>query len=480
MAVKNFLFDLPEFFRKKSSDALSNSTSEFPQLDLKGLADEWKLEEIGRADGEKNIPASSASSYGSNEQQIIATFAGVVTERKNQALNYIQDLERQFRNMKLSEMVSQLNNFARNAKNEFSKIIQKADDQLHESKTRYESFSKKYRKFKENNNLEYEANYPASQIFYVSILFIEVLIETFLNFSFFKDVSESYIIGGVLTAFLLSVVNVGILGYLFGKNLFWNINHVSSNKVAIGWISLFVFLVAAILLNYFVANYRVIASVATAGNLNFNLTEVFRNMLSLKYALTLNDWFLFMIGFVAALIAFATSYKMDDPYPGYGAIHRELESSRFDYIDSKSEIEEELDLIQKNQSKEVADLSDNLRINYNASVSIIKDQESYLEKWKNAYKYIEDACGYCLSKYQEHNGSYRSKSKPKYFSKKFKFDDNFTFESDIKKHKEILKKTSVYVDQIGVNLTKAKSEILNNYEAARDRFKVIEQKNKLI
>ena len=206
MSVKNYLFSLPEFFRKKSSDALSNSTSEFPQLDLKGLADEWKLEEIGRADGEKNIPASSASSYGSNEQQIIATFAGVVTERKNQALNYIQDLERQFRNMKLSEMVSQLNNFARNAKNEFSKIIQKADDQLHESKTRYESFSKKYRKFKENNNLEYEANYPASQIFYVSILFIEVLIETFLNFSFFKDVSESYIIGGVIYLYTREVI----------------------------------------------------------------------------------------------------------------------------------------------------------------------------------------------------------------------------------------------------------------------------------
>mgnify|MGYP000182766785 CR=1 FL=1 len=42
-----------------------------------------------------------------------------------------------------------------------------------------------------------------------------------------------------------------------------------------------------------------------------------------------------------------------------------------------------------------------------------------------------------------------------------------------------IKKTSTYIDQIGVNLTKAKNEIVNNYEIARDRFRVIEQKNKL-
>jgi hypothetical protein len=481
MAVKNFLFDLPEFFRKKSSDALTNSTSEFPQLDLQGLATEWKLDEIGSQDGKKNIPSPTTTTYGSNEQQIIATFKGVLTERKNQALTYIQDLERQFRNMKLSEMVSQLNNFARNAKNEFGKIIQRADDELHESKTRYENFSKKYKKFKESNNLEYEAHYPPSQLLFVGILFIEVLAETLLNFTFFKDVSENYIIGGVITAFLLSVVNVGLLGYLFGKHCFWYTNHKIKEKILFGWFSFLIFLIAVIILNYFVANYRVIALAATNGDVNFNLKEVINNMFSLQYALNLNDLFIFLIGTTAALIAFYTSYKMDDSYPGYGEIHRQLENSRLDYIDNKQDIEEELDFIQKNQTKEVANLSDSLTLNYNTSVSIIKDQESYLEKWKNAYKYLEEACVYCLRKYQENNEAERAGKKiPNYFYKKFKFDDEFIFESDVKKNKDILKKTSAYVDQIGENLTKAKSEIITNYEAARDRFKVIEQKNKLL
>jgi hypothetical protein len=85
-----------------------------------------------------------------------------------------------------------------------------------------------------------------------------------------------------------------------------------------------------------------------------------------------------------------------------------------------------------------------------------------------------------LSVYQENNESVRTKPKPRYFLKKFKFNDNFTLENNIKNNKEILKKTSIYVDQIGSHLTKAKNEITSNYETARDRFRVIEQKNKII
>ena len=480
MSIKNFIFKFPDIFKKKSLDALTNSTTEFPQLDVEDLCKEWRLAEIGEEDGKKNIPSSSTKNHGSNEQQIIASFSGILTERKNQAISYVQDLERQFGNMKLSEMVSQLNTFARSAKNSFEKIIQQAADELHSSKASYESLIKRYTKFKKKNALEYEPHYPPSRVLLYSVLFVEVLIETFFNFSFFKDVSEDYIIGGVTTAFFLSIINVGILGWLFGKNCFWYKNHVDPKKKAFGWASLGIFLSLAFLLNYFVANYRVVATIATKNETIFNFNEVLNNMISYSNALSLNDWFLFLIGFFAAIIAFVTSYNMDDAYPGYGNIHRQLEESREEYNHTKAEIEEELDTIQKNQIKDVSKLSDDLTVNHNISKSIIADEESYLLKLKNSHGYLEKACNVCLRKYQENNESSRSKPEPKYFNKPYKFEDNFTLENNVKGNKEILKKTSVYVDQIGTHLTKAKNEITNNYEAARDRFRVIEQKNKLI
>jgi hypothetical protein len=480
MTVKNFLFSFPDIFKKRSLDALTNTTTEFPQLDLEQLCDQWQLAKTGVEEGGKNIPSTSSSSHGSKEQQIIASFSGVLTERKNQAISYIQDFERQFSNMKLSEMVSQLNTFARSAKNAFEKIIQQADDALHSSKASFESLTKKYGKFKQNNKLEYEPHYPPSRVLLFSVLFIEVLIETFFNFSFFKEVSEDYIIGGVFTAFFLSIVNVGFLGWFFGKICFWYKNHVNQTKATLGWLSGGLFLILALLLNYFVANYRVVATLATKNETTFNFNEVLNNMFSFSYSLSLNDWFLFLIGFVAAIIAFATSYNMDDAYPGYGKIHRQLEESREEYNNTKAEIEEELDQIQKNQIREVSKLSDDLTVNHNISKSIIADEESYLSKLINSHVYLEKACNVCLREYQQNNESIRTKPKPKYFNKPFKFNDNFTLENNVKNNKEILKKTSIYVDQIGSHLTKAKSEITNNYEAARDRFRVIGQKNKLI
>ena len=143
MDVKNFLFKFPDLFKKKSLDALTNSTTEFPQLDLDELVEQWNVAEVGKQDGEKNIPSTSTTSYGGNEQKIIASFTGLLTERKNQGIEFIQDLERQFSNMKLSDLVSKFNTFAREAKNSFMNIIQKADDELHTSKAAAQAELKK-------------------------------------------------------------------------------------------------------------------------------------------------------------------------------------------------------------------------------------------------------------------------------------------------------------------------------------------------
>ena len=53
---------------------------------------------------------------------------------------------------------------------------------------------------------------------------------------------------------------------------------------------------------------------------------------------------------MAAIIAFVTSYKMDDPYPGYGKIHRQLNEAR-EYNKTKAEIEEDLDETQSQLRK---------------------------------------------------------------------------------------------------------------------------------
>ena len=136
--MKNPVFNLPEIFRKKASEALSNSTTEFPSLDLDELAKEWKIKEAGIYDGKKNIPKEDAKPYSAVELKIITTLSGAVGERKNQAVSFIEHEEASFRRLNLGDLVSHITNFATNAKNEFQKIIERADEQLYKSKEDFE------------------------------------------------------------------------------------------------------------------------------------------------------------------------------------------------------------------------------------------------------------------------------------------------------------------------------------------------------
>ena len=82
--------------------------------------------------------------------------------------------------------------------------------------------------------------------------------------------------------------------------------------------------------------------------------------------------------------------------------------------------------IQKSQIREVSKLSDDLTVNHNISKSIIADEESYLSKLKNSHGYLEKACNVCLREYQQNNESARTKSKPRYFNKSFKYLFSFS------------------------------------------------------
>ena len=330
--MKNPVFNLPELFKKKASDALSNSTTEFPQLDLDDLGKEWKLKELGIQDGKKNIPRKNTESFSANELKIITTISGFVGEQKNQAVAWIQEHEREFMNLDMGEQMSNLQNFARNAKNKFESTIQKADEKLFKAKEEFESFTENYLKFKSNNCLKDIAHPPDSIIFFWGILFFEVILETVLNVNFFAEVSDTYFIGGMTNAFILSILNVFILGFVFGKKCFWYKNHIKSFYKFLGIASFFIFLFFALALNFFVMHARVMAK---PPNPSDEITIIFQNMYSFSNAPGMLDWFLFILGFTAACIAFATSYKMDDPYPGYGDIQRKLDQAREDYLEQK-------------------------------------------------------------------------------------------------------------------------------------------------
>ena len=479
--MKNPVFNLPDIFRKKASEALSNSTTEFPQLDLKELAKEWKVKEAGLYEGKKNIPVKEAKPYSAIELEVIATISGAVGERKNQAVSYVEDLERAFRGLTLSDLVANIKNFAANSRNEFQGIIENADEKLYRVKEDFESYYGNIKNFKKINGLKDKAHPPDSKTLFWGILAFEVIIETFFNFRFFKEISDSYILGGIQDAFMLSILNVLILGYIFGKKAFWYKNHINTTYVFLAKSSFLLFALLAFILNFFVMHYRVIAKNNFEPGLPFPMADIINNMHMFNTVPSLQDWFLFIIGFTAAFVAFFTSYKMDDPYPGYGDLQKDFDQARDDFNEAKSRIEQRLDNMKNEETKKIEGLVRKLQNQHALAISYLKDEQAYLTKWQFAYEYYQLVCTFLLKTYRQSNQAHRTEDAPDYFlEERFTFENtNPEFVNNIDEYEKILKQVTIYVDQIGNHLAEIEKDIINHYENALNRFSVIKDENKL-
>ena len=191
--------------------------------------------------------------------------------------------------------------------------------------------------------------------------------------------------------------------------------------------------------------------------------------------LDLNGWLLFLVGFSFSIIAFFTSYKMEDPYPLHEKIYKDTKRYRDEYVSEKEDYIDKLNSLKESEVKNIQNLIEKLKVNYNAAKSIIDDEERYLQKWLNATNYLEKVCSTVIQTYRNENERKRTESPPSYFNHKFEFKESFVFKNELNENGETLKKVKEYVDEIGNNLKKMQKQILDNHEDAREQFKEVEK-----
>src|SRR5262249_40491459 len=113
------------------------------------------------------------------------------------------------------------------------------------------------------------------------------------------------------------------------------LNHRNYLRKLFGLISLWAYLVLAIALNLTLAHYREAAGsfVSDAGQ------EVLVRLRTAPLAIVdVKSWLFFGIGLLCSLVAFADSFLISDPYPGYGMLERRRAGAYEAYIRRKNEL----------------------------------------------------------------------------------------------------------------------------------------------
>ena len=391
------------------------SFARFRSLNVEKLARKLELSELGKEQGEENLPHSDDGQFDAVEQEIIDAVEEQVTETsKNYEQSQLIYEERFFRFSPSDYGVIETD--ARDTISEFRTSVDDGKSQLEIPRERLQETAQERREFRKEHGLNRTAHYPDSgtkilQWGFIGILF---LIESVANGNFLAKGNDYGLIGGWVEATSIAFLNIGV-AYLVGYSGLRQLAHRSAIRKLLGLLSLLLWMAFTMIFNLLVAHYR-----ETSGKISEVAGVVITDFVANPISLTeFQSWVLFGIGVLFALATLIDAFKMDDTYPFYGKLDRKYEKLRLEYIDLRSSLIGELDRTQ-------TDVIDDIKIVRSEIDKHSSERRSIAancrEEQRAYAKYLEDLekqCNQLLTIYRDANNDARSTDAPKHFSQPF-------------------------------------------------------------
>lgn len=189
-----------------------------------------------------------------------------------------------------------------------------------------------WRHFRVQNRITEQAVYPESRVWHFAIIILLSFLETCMNAFFYENAQG--LLGGFAVAAGVAVVNMAgalVLGIGFRyKNL------RASDKRALGWACLAVFIVLTIYCNALFAafrgEYQQLADPTDPRQIRAAFTlateAASRVFIFNMHFPDLMSFILFGLGLLLSSFAFYKGYTIDDKFPGYGAKDRAVKAAR--------------------------------------------------------------------------------------------------------------------------------------------------------
>lgn len=400
-------------FRLPSNDKMVSvyKPVDLPVEDYDELAQELDVINLAKQQARRNQPDSSSNNLDANE----LNFQGKLKTKAMQALHSVNEsisaLRTEMHALSISRPVSEIQDTAESFKRTVNAELGTHLKDLEMLKQDYCQKLDDVNSFKRENGLRRTAHYPDSHWLTASILFLALLIESVFNGNFFAAGVDTGLIGGILEAFFVALVNVGS-GFLLGWWLLPRKNHCNP-LVANSMLALFVIMLfAPLVFNLMVAHYRE-ALLVDPDNAHSMAIDTFVNgMVSIH---DFNSWMLFAIGLLFCCLAIYKGYGWDDPYPGYGKVARRKESAEEELSAAR---EQTLSDVEELHQHAVGSLEDNYQFilrterKLNHLASAFDQQDRILQNYNS---HLEEGVRYVIQLYRDINISERNDAPPPYF-----------------------------------------------------------------
>lgn len=411
--------------------------------------DELKVDRIARDAGVRNNPPTNSTTPDANEQGIIVSFTTQLRQRKSDCESRLEQFTLDRRETATKIDIEQTkHSFARllNAvKPELEKLRQDHSSVLHKAKESEERALRYLRHFQHEHGLYNRgATYPDSLIRHFAIIAAIGVLEWISLSSFYAEGSDFGLLGGILIAMVLSITNVGLL--IIAGSLLRYLNHKNLVRklLAIGGST---FLVGCfILVTLGAAHYRVAANeisqsqqpgsrqsgAATTGGVAVASTDADQWRAAKLAGRRLSEapvgfedvfsWVPVVLAVLFGIVAGYKGYHMDDVYPGYGKLERDLKRMRAIYEVRKRDYTRAVDQFFENTLQEQGRLLSDAKSSiayYNQLAAKTADE---IRAFCREAAEISDACNLVVARYRQVNTEVATAARPGYFKDKISFD----------------------------------------------------------
>ena len=289
-----------------------------PQIDVASIIDELGLEAKARDQARKHMPNKDSTEPDFVKHQIIDYINDLKNRGRSEAEAVVMGLQKRFAEVDLESYEREIRDLTDYIRLQIDLELTKHRDELIELRRNERIRLAELSAFEDEHKLVNGAEYPESQINHWAVVGAMVLIESIANSYFFAKGSDLGLVGSILQAMIISVVNISA-GLLAGNYLLRYVHHISPLNRYFTWVFLILYACFVLALNLATAHYRALLEIDP-------LTALVNVFLSLRKGPLSFDNFdaviLLSIGIIFAILAVIKSYRSDAFYPRHGLMDR--------------------------------------------------------------------------------------------------------------------------------------------------------------
>jgi hypothetical protein len=399
----------------------------FPVLNIDKLAGDLGLAKTGAERGAREEPASDTLALDDIESAIIERVEAEKNAAHGTMLDEVRTYKERLTGLDFEGRFGTIRQAAPAAVSEFRAEAAQGRDELHGLRRHLRDLELERDEFRRLHKLKRTAHWASggNLTIKVGILLVLFVFEIFLNGFFLAKGSDLGYLGGAAEAFTFALLNIGV-SFLIAVVGVRELNHRNLLRKLFGLFALFFYLFLLIAINLSLAHYREVSAalITDAGR------EVLLRLRTMPFALVdLKSWLLFGLGILCSLIAFADSFLIFDPYPGYASLEKRRAEAHDAYIRRKNDLIAKLLDIRDDAIEILEEANRDLSIRRSEHDSILESRARVVRLFSAHQSHLDRAVNVLLAVYREANKGLRKTPPPRRFAaayvlEKFPIDQN--------------------------------------------------------